>query len=213
MPGTIIDGDSSIFDKSENIEQVPIEFSQQGAAPKAAGSLEDVLRKAFDDFYETLSGENASWYAKERDCVNRFVMGHLVQACSPGSPLEHPTQIGTEIAVRKPRAFRPRESKKRSTLKDLVIWDSHFGTCWTSDMKPRHAPLAVIEWKSRHPKGKKQNTTDDCAWLQAFCSENPGSQGYSVLLHWTPSGRLREMTVWQCSAGGSWDKCWLQRSL
>jgi hypothetical protein len=266
MPGIIIDGDSSIIEKSENIEirgelvrhgfvtlkrgpektmwieavhpkdlptfdgplyqvdqdkeqdvlifrQVQIQFSPSGAAPKAAGSLEDVLREAFNDFYESLSHSSASWFAKERDCVNRFVMGHLMQACSPGSPLECPTQIGTEIAVRTPRGLRQGKRTKRSSQKDLVIWDSRFGTCWTPDMKPRHAPLAVIEWKSRHPKGKKQNTADDCEWLQAFCEENQGSQGYSVLLGWTPSGRLREITVRQCSAGGTWDESWFQRSL
>ena len=265
MPGIIIDGDSAIVEKSENIEirgelvrhgfvtlkrgpektmwieavhpkdlptfdgplyqvdqdkeqdvlifrQVQIRFSPSLAAPKAAGSLEDVLREAFDDFYVSLSRENACWFAKERDCVNRFVMGHLVQACSPGSPLECPTQIGTEIAVKTPCDYRPEETKRPSSQKDLVIWDSAFGTCWTPQMKPERPPVAVLEWKSQHPAGTKQDTAEDCEWLEAFCRENPGSQGYSVLLDWTPSGRLREITVRQCSAGGTWDQCWFQRS-
>lgn len=189
------------------LRQVQIRFWPWDPPKPAAASVEDLLRAAFEGFYESLSRTDQGWFAKERDCVNRFVMAHLVPSCVPGSPIEHASQIGMEVAVKMPdgRGSRP------TSPKDVVIWDSPFGTCWTPQMEPKRAPLAVLEWKSRHPTGPRQSTSEDEAWLENFCKENPGSQGYSVLLDWSPDGLLREIKVKRCRAG-KWNDSWFGRS-
>lgn len=190
------------------LRQVEMRFWPWDSPQPSASTVEELLHAAFEEFFESLSKAGEGWFAKERDCVNRFVMGHLVPSCSPGSPIEHPAQIGMEIAVKMPdgRGNRP------TSPKDIVIWDSPFGTCWTPQMEPKRAPLAVLEWKSQHPTGPNQDTAEDEAWLQEFCKENPASQGYSVLLSWSPDGLLREIKVKRCSKG-TWDGSWFDRSL
>lgn len=188
------------------LRQVEIRF-WPWESPTPVASLEELLRGAFVDFYESLSRADEGWFAKERDCVNRFVMAHLVPCCLPGSPIEHAAQIGMEIAVKMPDG----RGIRLSSPKDVVIWDSPFGTCWTPQMKPKRAPLAVLEWKSQHPTGQNQKTSNDEAWLQDFCDENPASEGYSVFLDWTPEGLLREIRVKRCHKG-KWNDSWFCRS-
>jgi len=195
-------------DKERDItifRQVQMRFWPWGAP---AATLDDLLRLAFDGFYESLAPPANGWFAKERDCVNRFVMSHLVPFCSPGSPLEHPSQIGMEIAVKMPAGVGTR----LSSPKDIVIWDSPHGTCWTPEMKPAIAPTAVLEWKCQRETGSKQDTAGDRAWLEAFCKESTESVGYSVFLDWTAAGVLREMTVARCSQG-NWEDSWFRRPL
>jgi hypothetical protein len=173
---------------------------------RAAETLDEFLREAFDEFYESLSQPGGGWFAKERDCVNRFVMGHLVPFCSPASPLKHPSQIGMEVAVKMPDGM----GSRLTSPKDVVIWGSPHGTCWSAEMKPTHAPMAVLEWKCQRETGSKQDTAEDQVWLEAFCRENPDSHGYSVFLDWSGDGVLRGLTVARCS-GGTWDDGWLRR--
>jgi hypothetical protein len=99
-----------------------------------------------------------------------------------------------------------------SPPKDVVIWDSPYGTCWNSDMKPVRAPVAVLEWKCQRKTGSKQNTDEDRSWLEAFSKESVGSTGYSVFLDLDAGGVLRELTVARCS-GGKWNNSWLRRPL
>lgn len=190
------------------LRQVQMRFWPWDPPKPTAATVEEFLRAALDDFFASLSRAEQGWFGKERDCVNRFVMGHLVPSCSPGSPIEHPAQIGMEIAVKMPDG----RGSRLSSPKDIVIWDSPFGTCWTPQMEPKHAPLAVLEWKSQHPTGPSQNTSDDEAWLQDFCEQNPASQGYSISLVWTPEGLLREIEVKRCCAG-KWNNSWFRRPL
>jgi hypothetical protein len=168
------------------LHQVQMRFWPWG---RAAETLDELFREAFNDFYKSLS-QSGGWFAKERDCVNRFVMDHLVPFCSPGSPLKHPTQIGMEVAVKMPAGL----GSRLSSPKDVVIWDSPYGTCWSADMKPVRAPVAVLEWKCQRETGSKQNTDEDRAWLEAFCRESLGSTGYSVFLDLDAGGVLRELT-------------------
>lgn len=194
------------YDKERDItffRQVQMRFWPWGPS---ATTLDELLTLAFDGFYESLSEPANGWFAKERDCVNRFVMSHLVPFCSPGSPLEHPSQIGMEISVKMPAGLRTR----LSSLKDIVLWGSPHGTCWTPEMKPALAPMAVLEWKCQRETGSKQDTAYDRAWLEAFCKESPESVGYSVFLDWTAAGVLREMTVARCSRG-NWENSWFRR--
>ena len=188
------------------LRQVQIRFWPWDSLAASATSLEDLLRGAFEKFYESLSQVEQGWFAKERDCVNRFVMSHLVPSCSPGLPLEHPSQIGMEIAVKMPVGLGAR----LTSPKDVVLWDSPHGTCWTPDMKPTRAPVAVLEWKSQRENGSKKSTDDDRVWLQAFCEQNQASQGYSVFLDWTAAGVLRELKVARCS-GGKWTDPWFRK--
>lgn len=189
------------------LRQVRVQFWPWGP-PHPAETLDELLLAAFEEFHESLSQAGNGWYAKERDCVNRFVMGHLVPACRAGAAIEHPSQIGMETPVKMPDGI----GTKLSSLKDVVIWDVPFGTCWTPHMKPERAPLAVLEWKSQRELGSKQDTSADRAWLKAFCEENPDSQGYAVFLDWAADGVLRGMTVSRC-VGGAWNNEWFRRPL
>lgn len=83
------------------------------------------------------------WQGKERDCVNRFAMGYLVGACGRHHFLQHPTQIGIEMAVAQPS----RVGVRPTAPKDLVIWRWPWSTCWDDEENAAHAPLAVIEWR------------------------------------------------------------------
>ncbi len=188
------------------LRQVKMRFRPWSSPLPAFTTVEELLLAAFEGFYESLSQAKQGWFAKERDCVNRFVMSHLVPFCSPESPIKHPSQIGTEVPVKMPEGIGTR----LSSLKDVVIWDAPFGTCWTPDMKPTRAPIAVLEWKSQRETGSKQDTAEDCAWLEAFCTQNPASHGYSVFLYWTADGILREVRVSRCS-NGTWNKSWFDR--
>lgn len=168
-----------------------------------SNSLDDLLAAAFADYYSTLSKLDSGWFAKEHDCVNRFAMAHLVPACAPGCVLHDPAQIGIEVALKQPR----RVGRKRAVNRDLVIWEHASGTCWNPRMRPVLAPLAVLEWKSKHPRQRKQNTDKDRAWLRRFTRDNQNSVGYSVFLEWAKTGVLRRLEVSRCSRG-VWQDLW-----
>jgi hypothetical protein len=142
--------------------------------PNHVLQLDRLLAESLGQFVREIKRNN--WQGKERDCVNRFAMGYLVPACSDQHFLKHPTQIGIEMAVGKPR----RIGTNRSLPKDLVIWRKPWTTCWDENWRPSQAPLAVIEWKtSRGSKGGTKAAHDE-AWLRAFSRTNEKSVGYSV---------------------------------
>jgi hypothetical protein len=193
--------------------QVDIRFwpwRDSAEAPSCTGgpgsSLDETLRTAFADFHARLTSPGTQWFAKERDCVNRFAMAHLVPACSPGSVLHDPAQIGIEMAVKQPSGVGARPTAH----KDLVIWDEPCVACWSPEMLPDRSPLAVLEWKAQRPTAATQNTEKDREWLTAFSRDNPGSVDYSVFLEWAEGGLLRRMEVSRCSEG-RWDDRWFVR--
>ncbi len=120
------------------------------------------------------------WQGKERDCVNRFAMGYLVEACIKKECrfLKHPTQISIEMPVGKPRGL----GVKKSLSKDLVIWREPWATCWDTDWNPSFPPLAVIEWKVTRGSKGGQKADHEKAWLRAFARSYPESVGYAVRL-------------------------------
>lgn len=144
--------------------------------PNHVLQLDRLLRTSLAAFIADANAEH--WQGKERDCVNRFAMGYLVCACGRHHFLQHPTQIGIEMAVAQPS----RVGARPTAPKDLVIWRRPWSTCWDDNENAALAPLAVIEWKvSRGRKGGR-DTTHDAAWLRAFTRANPKSVGYSVAL-------------------------------
>jgi hypothetical protein len=173
--------------------------------PRRNKSLDETLKTAFLDFYSVLSQDDSHWFAKERDCVNRFAMAHLVPACTPGCTLHHPTQIGIEIGVKQPEGVGSRPAAP----KDLVIWEQPCSTSWSPTMQPERSPLAILEWKSQRPDKVKQKTDEDREWLQAFTEENASSIGYSVFVDWSGDGVLQALRVARCQ-DGLWDDDWLR---
>jgi hypothetical protein len=173
---------------------------------RPAATLDEMLQAAFSDFHARLTSPGTTWFAKERDCVNRFAMAHLVPACAPGSVLHDPAQIGIEMAVKQPSGVGARPAAP----KDLVIWDEPCVTCWSPEMLPKRSPLAVLEWKAQRPTAATQDTEKDREWLTAFSRDNPASVGYSVFLEWADGGLLRRMEVSRCSEG-RWDDRWFVR--
>jgi hypothetical protein len=144
--------------------------------PNHIFQLDHLLTTAFPQFIADINEDG--WQGKERDCVNRFAMGYLIDACIKQKCrfLKHPTQITIEMPIGKPRGV----GIKKSLSKDLVIWREPWTTCWDKDWRPTFKPLAVIEWKVRRGSkgGKKGN--HEKAWLQAFARSNPKSVGYAV---------------------------------
>ena len=86
-------------------------------------TLDDVLTQAFRNFLSDLPSD---WYAKERDCVSRFVFGYLINECREGTAFESPAQLGIEVAVKQPAGV----GEKRTAHKDLVVWRELFQTSW-----------------------------------------------------------------------------------
>jgi hypothetical protein len=191
------------------LRQVQVRFwPWEGASSqplRQTTSLDETLKAAFVDFYTVLSQPDSCWFAKERDCVNRFAMAHLVPACTPGGALYHPAQIGIEIGVKQPEGVGSRPAAP----KDLVIWAQPCSTSWSSTMRPERNPLAILEWKSQRPEKAKQRTEEDREWLQAFTEENASSIGYSVFVDWSGDGVLQALRVARCQ-DGVWDNDWLR---
>jgi hypothetical protein len=146
--------------------------------PNHIFQLDRLLSATFPRFVDDIVREE--WQGKERDCVNRFAMGYLVDACyTKRVPfLKHPTQISIEMPIGKPDTV----GIKKSLSKDLVIWRKPWASCWDKDWSPSLAPLAVIEWKvSRGSKGGKK-AEHEKAWLRDFATSNHRSVGYAVSL-------------------------------
>ena len=192
------DGDAIV------LRQVRMQWWPWSPARPASESLDEVLRAAFADFYESVAAPNRGWFAEERDAVNRYVMGHLVPACTPGSVLHDPAQIGIQSAVQQPEGV----GSRLSAPKDVVIWPAANGNCWGPDMLPVNAPLAVLEWKVDRPGKPKQKPDGDEAWLTAFTEQNRATLGYAVLLDFADGGTLTRLSVTRCQ-GGEWDEEWL----
>lgn len=147
--------------------------------PNPVLQLDRLLTTALSQFVADIRTKK-KWRGKERDCVNRFAMGYLVEACFTRqvSFLKHPTQISIEMPIGKPHGV----GLKKSLPKDLVIWRTPWATCWDEDWNPSVAPLGVIEWKvSRGSKGGKK-ASHEKAWLRAFAKSNRDSVGYAVNL-------------------------------
>lgn len=171
--------------------------------------LDAMLELAFNQFHRALVGTQGMWFGKERDCVNRFVMEHLVPLCRKGRfPVKAASQIGIEVAVRQPRGI----GTKPSAPKDVVIWNEPLDTCWNKRLRPVHAPLAVIEWKVRHPRAVRKSiklaTSHDRRWLKSFTARRCDRLGYSVYLDWSQDWRPREFVVARCETG-KWVDEWL----
>jgi hypothetical protein len=114
------------------------------------------------------------WYGKEREAISLYAFGTLINFCRPGTIFHAPAQIGIEVRVPKPSG----PYRKAEVMKDLVIWQEPGMTCWDDERKPRHYPLAVIEWKVNDFK-----TYDhDLRWLTAFTG-NCSTVGYAVALN------------------------------
>ncbi len=151
--------------------------------------LDALLRRAFLRCAEDIRKDQ--WYGKERDCVQRFAMGYLVDACGTHHFLQHPTQIGIEMPVAKP----PDVGKRRSAPKDLVIWHNKWPKVWDAQWNPAMTPIAVIEWKvSRGKKGGKKKDHDE-KWLRSFTTSKPSSVGYSVMLRFDDARDLCSLHV------------------
>jgi hypothetical protein len=88
--------------------------------PNHVLQLDRLLAESLGQFVKEIKRNN--WQGKERDCVNRFAMGYLVPACSDHHFLKHPTQIGIEMAVGKPRRIgtKPIPSQRLGHLAETL---------------------------------------------------------------------------------------------
>lgn len=145
--------------------------------------LDRLLRTAFQRFVTGI--RRTEWHGKEHDCVQRFAMGYLVNACGEHHFLQHASQIGIEMAIAKP----PTVGIKKTVPKDLVIWSEPWPKVWDSNWNACLTPLAVIEWKVSRGKLGGDGVAHDRKWLKDFAKANPESVGYSVTMQF---GKARD---------------------
>lgn len=150
-----------------------------------AAALDTLLRSTLKEFAAHLDA--VPWHGKEHDCVNRFAHGFLIPRCQAGSALSHATQVGIEIGVAQPPAFRTRPTAR----KDLVIWPHPWMSSWDSKWNPVNHPLVVMEWKAIRVGVPFRGSQRDREWLSAFARWKPSCLGYSVVVSAGDSPRQR----------------------
>lgn len=170
--------------------------------PDPISELDRLLRAEFKRFVADI--RKTKWHGKERDCVHRFAMGYLVEACGPHHFLKHPTQIGIEMAVAKP----PRVGARPTAPKDLVIWQEKWPKIWSQRWEALLTPLAVIEWKVSRGRLGGKGASHDEKWLRNFTKSKPESVGYSVNLRFGIPTRHCGIQVSRFFQGAH-DKEWL----
>jgi hypothetical protein len=121
------------------------------------------------------------WSAKERNWVNYFAHGFLLQQCRPDGVFRHPTQIAIEVGVPQPPGYT-----KPTTHRDLVIWSEPGSTCWSPTWAPVCHPLAIVEWKVHRPGRRNVEVLKERAWLRAYCAWVPATVAYAIEVEWSP---------------------------
>jgi hypothetical protein len=121
------------------------------------------------------------WSAKERNWVNYFAHGFLLQQCRPNGVLRHPTQITIEVGVPQPPGYA-----KPTTNRDLVIWSDPGATCWNQAWAPVSHPLAIVEWKVHRPNRPNADVAKERTWLRKYCAWVPDTLAYAVEIDWSP---------------------------
>ena len=130
-------------------------------------NLDEIIQNSARQLISDLAGRN--WIAREREIVNLFTFGYLLQHCKTGGILSDPTQIGIEVAV--PQHLKSQRSNP-DVCKDLVIWPKPKMTCWDANRIPANYPLSVLEWKVMHFKDSKNQKKklsefhSDIEWLR-----------------------------------------------
>jgi hypothetical protein len=144
------------------------------------------------------------WSAKERNWVNYFAHGFLLQQCKPDGVLRHPTQITIEVGVPQPPGYR-----KPTTHRDLVIWSQPGATCWSQNWAPVCHPLAIIEWKVHRPNHRNVEVLKERTWLRKYCAWEPATVAYAVEIDWNPQSFTLSCSRFQ---GTSEQPRWLELS-
>jgi hypothetical protein len=163
--------------------------------PSRMEPLDILIRESLLDLARFVA--RTDWRGREREAVSLYVLGFLIRRCDPSGPLKDPTQIGMDVAVRQ----HPGPRRKRLVCKDLVIWPSPAGNCFSESGKPTLNPLAILEWKVRTERVSRY----DEDWLKEFSARIIEFNGYAVALH--PSGAETTMNVTRIKNGvltGGW---------
>ena len=141
--------------------------------------IEDALLN-FSDWYVS-----SSWLGKERDCVNKFVFGFLVENVRPGAAISNFGQIRIESAVPQPSNYI-----KKTAAKDLVIWNGCDETVWDESWNPVNHPRVVLEWKfKRIGLQPSKFHSHDMNWLSNYTKEFHDTFGYLVRVYDGHKGR------------------------
>ena len=136
--------------------------------------IDRFLNEALESFSHWL--KTAVWWGKEHDYVNLFAHKFLFERIEPGAAIEEFTQVCIECALSQPEKF-----KRKSVVKDLVIWQRPMQTTWSETWEPIHSPKAVMEWKvfrNRLPKAVFNSHDED--WISSYTEEQPRTFGYLV---------------------------------
>jgi hypothetical protein len=155
--------------------------------------LEEQLQLAFQSFAASLVVTPIA-FAREREYVSSFVLGHLAPLVRPGAALFDLTQIGIEVAVPQRRTATNRR-RHPDVCKDVVIWSDPGMTCWDARGFPSRFPAAVLEWKALNrqdppavrARKRAKDRDADRAWLGWFTHTSPDALGFSVLVDSTSS--------------------------
>src|SRR5439155_24663945 len=97
-------------------------------------SLTSQIVAALDSFCTEMASAPRP-FARERELVSWFVLGHLANQVRPASPLHHTLQIGIdlpcpqEIRIEKQRLFQ-------DIFKVIAFWPHPADVCWTQQRRP-----------------------------------------------------------------------------
>ena len=145
-------------------------------------------------------------FARERELVSWFVMGHLAKQLQSESVLNNILQIGIELACpQEARVDNPRSFP--DVCKDIVIWPHPRDTCWTEHGHPERFPLSVIEWKALNRRDtladlkrkRSEANARDAEWLKWFSRQAGGREGFSIVSDLTQSQFA--LSAWRCVSG------------
>lgn len=162
--------------------------------------IDELVAASLEELAKDVLG--TSWCGKERDWVNRFALGHLVNRVSRTGVLRDLRQMGIEIAVPQPPGYA-----KRSVPRDLVIWSRPGSTCWDAEWRPVHHPMAIVEWKVHRPGHRNRDQEHEHQWLRDYTQWQRDVVAYAVEVNLgcTP----RSLTCDRFTAGRQ-EKEWLR---
>ncbi len=162
--------------------------------PSSTELIDDIMRTALTGVFEDL--KRFDWYIREREIVNLFAFGHMVQLFN-----DHgldPTMMGIEFPVLQADGL----GVNHGSPKDFVIWPESYTTLWKGcvlrsgmDLKqlrgPGVKPFAIVEWKNisrisspDRVRGAYREHSKDKEWLGHNVNRGMLTIGYAVLTEW-----------------------------
>jgi len=140
-----------------------------------------IIESALKDLSEFL--KNSNWFGREHEVITLFVLKFLRSYTN--NKVLRLSQISIESSVQ-----QIKNKGKKLVNKDLVIWETPYGTVWDQHRKTTNIPLYILEWKVNNP----QKCIHDIKWLKSYTAIYQNVIGYSCCAYITD---LRGIEFWK----------------